>query len=81
MGFFIGEKLGDTVIGYHQKTATTEMEGLSQMVYLESIKNAFSDVEYVNLGPDIGIEGLRRLKRQFKPFELLHKYSVKISNK
>ena len=81
MGFFIGEKLGDTVIGYHQKTATTEMEGLSQMVYLESIKNAFSDVEYVNLGPDIGIEGLRRLKRQFKPFELLHKYSVKISSK
>lgn len=80
MGFFIGEKLGDTVIGYHQKTATTELEGLSQIVYLESIKNAFPDVAYVNLGPDIGIEGLRRLKRQFKPFELLHKYSVKISS-
>lgn len=78
MGFFIGELLGDTVIGYHQKTATTAMEGLSQMVYLEAIRNTFSDAAYVNLGPDLGIEGLRRLKRQFKPFTLLHKYTVTI---
>jgi hypothetical protein len=79
LGFFIGEKLGDTVIGYHQKNATTQLEGLTQAVYLETIRNTFPDVDYVNLGPDIGIEGLRRLKRQFKPFELLHKYTVTVS--
>lgn len=79
LGFFIGELLGDTVIGYHQKTVTTTMQGLSQVVYLESIRNEFADATYVNLGPDIGLEGLRRLKRQFKPFELLHKYTVTIS--
>ena len=79
LGFFIGEKLGDTVIGYHQKTVTTQLEGLTHAVYLDSIRNTFPDVDYVNLGPDIGIEGLRRLKRQFKPFELLHKYTVTVS--
>ncbi len=76
--FFIGEILGDTLMGYHQKTTQTLIKGLGTAIYVEALKNSFKDVKYFNIGPDLGIEGLRQFKRMFKPFELLEKYTVVI---
>lgn len=75
--FFIGEKVGNTVIGYHQKTDTLGIRGLSYAIYLLSIKHIFADCDYVNLGPDIGSQGLKQFKQQFKPYTLIDKYSMR----
>lgn len=76
--FLICEPLGDTVMGYHQKTATTEIRGLSHAVYIETMKNLFSDYKYFNIGPDIGLPGLRQFKRQFKPYTMIEKYNLSV---
>ena len=77
IAFFIGEIVGNCLMGYHQKTLHG-YTGIGYAIYIEAIKNTFSDCEYFNLGPDIGIEGLRQFKRQFKPFELVEKYIMEI---
>lgn len=77
IAFFIGEIAGNCLMGYHQKTLHG-YTGIGYAIYIEAIKNTFSECEYFNLGPDIGIEGLRQFKRQFKPFELVEKYIMEI---
>ncbi len=77
IAFFVGEVVGDCLMGYHQKTLHG-YTGIGYAIYIEAIKNTFSDCKYFNLGPDIGIEGLRQFKRQFKPFELVEKYIMEI---
>ncbi len=77
IAFFIGEIVGNCLMGYHQKTLHG-YTGIGYAIYIEAIKNTFSDCKYFNLGPDIGIEGLRQFKRQFKPFELVEKYIMEI---
>ena len=74
----ICEILGDTAMGYHQKTRTTDIKGLSYGIYIETIKRTFSDCRYFNIGPDMGVMGLRQFKRQFKPFEMVEKYEIKL---
>ncbi len=76
--FFIGEILGDTLMGYHQKTTQPLIKGLGTAIYVESLKNSFKEVKYFNIGPDLGIAGLRQFKRMFKPFELIKKYTLTI---
>ena len=77
IAFFIGEVVGDCLMGYHQKTLHG-YTGIGYAIYIEAIKNSFSDCAYFNLGPDIGIEGLRQFKRQFKPYRLAEKYIMEI---
>lgn len=77
IAFFIGEVVGNCLMGYHQKTLHG-YTGIGYAIYIEAIKNSFSDCSYFNLGPDIGIEGLRQFKRQFKPYELIEKYTMEI---
>lgn len=76
--FFIGEVLGDTLMGYHQKTTQPLIKGLGTAIYVEALKNSFKDVAFFNIGPDLGIAGLRQFKRMFKPFELVEKYTLTI---
>ena len=77
IAFFIGEVVGDCLMGYHQKTLHG-YTGIGYAIYIEAIRNSFPDCRYFNLGPDIGIEGLRQFKRQFKPYELVNKYIMEI---
>ncbi len=72
----ICETLGNTTMGYHQKTRTTNIKGLSYGIYIETIKRTFAENEYFNIGPDMGVLGLRQFKRQFKPFEMVEKFEI-----
>ncbi len=74
----ICETLGNTTMGYHQKTRTTDIKGLSYGIYIETIKRTFAGNEYFNIGPDMGVLGLRQFKRQFKPFEMVEKFEITI---
>ena len=77
IAFFIGEIVGNCLMGYHQKTLHG-YTGIGYAIYIEALKNGFSECKYFNLGPDIGIEGLRQFKRQFKPYTLVEKYIMEI---
>ncbi len=77
IAYFIGEVVGDCLMGFHQKTLHG-YTGIGYAIYIEAIKNSFSDCKYFNLGPDIGIEGLRQFKHQFKPYQLVEKYIMEI---
>lgn len=76
--FFIGEILGDCVMGYHQKTATPFVKGLGCAIYIEAMKNTFSECTYFNMGPDLGIDGLKQFKRMIKPYTLVDKYTIEL---
>ena len=74
--FLLGEFLGDTFMGYHQKTTEPIIKGLGCSVYIEAFKNNLTKSKYFNIGPDLGIEGLRQFKRMFKPYTLIDKFSL-----
>lgn len=76
--FFIGEVLGDTLMGYHQKTTQPLIKGLGTAIYIQSLENSFKEIKYFNIGPDLGIDGLKQFKRMFKPFSMVEKYSMVI---
>ncbi len=80
MAFLMAEPVGNILMGYHQKTLSPEIKGLGYAIYIEALKSNFSYIKYFNIGPDIGITGLRQFKRSFKPFELVEKWELNISD-
>lgn len=78
--FLMAEPLFDTLMGYHQKTVSSDIKGLGYAIYIEALKSSFSHLKYFNIGPDIGIPGLRQFKRNFKPYTLVEKWELNISD-
>ncbi len=56
--------------------ADTAFEGSFAMINREFVRILPQQYVYVNREEDLGMEGLRRAKLSYHPFQLLHKYSV-----
>lgn len=77
LAFMLCEQNFETVNIYMAKTAKN-INGLTVFLYLETIKNEFSNAKYINLGTAQGIEGLTVFKQKFKPFWLNELNTIKI---
>ncbi len=75
-GFRIAEQNGATILPLCAKPIREE-RGLSLYLLMEMIR-CFTEFDGVNLGADLGVEGLRRFKGKFKPHALLRKYMVRM---
>ena len=72
VGFFIGEKQGDTLF-LHIEKALREVRGAYPMLVRETAA-AFADCTYENREEDDGDEGLRRSKQSYCPCGKVVKY-------
>lgn len=75
VAFTMGEKMTDNMAVIHFEKANTDFQGSYAVINNEFVKNAFSDVMYINREEDMGIEGLRNAKLSYKPEILVEIYS------
>lgn len=85
-GVFIDEKLEAISIGslinsgkeavIHVEKANDNIRGLYPFINQQFLINEFPNVEIVNREEDMGIKGLRKAKKSYKPIKLLEKYTI-----
>lgn len=76
VGVTIGEKLNSNTLVVHIEKALSEVNGAYPTLCNEFVKANASDLQYINREEDLGIEGLRKSKRSYKPCFQLEKHSV-----
>ncbi|HHV29957.1 MAG TPA: DUF2156 domain-containing protein [Clostridium sp.] len=77
-GFAIGEKLNDKMATIHFEKGNYSFSGIYPFLNKSLIETCFSEVEFINLQEDLGIDGLRRAKLAYQPIKLEKKYLVNI---
>ncbi len=76
VAYSIGEKISQNMAVIHVEKADINYQGAYQMINMLTVKNEFSDVEYINREDDFGDEGLRKAKLSYNPKKLLKKYKL-----
>jgi len=71
-GYFIFEKASDDIAYWH--SAKTTIPSFSLYLYYMATQRYLNNVQYINLGSDLGIEGLRLFKQRLGAHELWKKY-------
>jgi len=71
-GYSIFEKASEELAYGH--VAKTAMPNFSVYLYYTAVQHHLGNVKYINLGADLGIEGLRLFKQRLGAYELWKKY-------
>ncbi|WP_265444208.1 DUF2156 domain-containing protein [Acetivibrio straminisolvens] len=77
-GFALGERLNGKMATIHFEKGNYSFSGIYPFLNKSLVETCFSDVEFINLQEDLGIEGLRRAKLAYQPIKLEKKYLVNI---
>jgi len=78
-GYILFEKVsGDAAYFYFAKTTVSNF---SIYLYYNAIQRYMQNVKRINLGADLGIQGLRLFKRRLGPYELQKKYLCTFTKK
>lgn len=72
--FTMGGPLGKKSIVVHIEKANTNYRGLYQAINNEFCKHAAQSVKYINREEDMGLPGLRKAKRSYRPAMYVEKY-------
>ncbi|GHT49196.1 hypothetical protein FACS1894102_3550 [Spirochaetia bacterium] len=71
-GYAIWDKIkDDTYIAYYSKAT---VQNLNMLLYYTMVKDHMQDAKYLNIGPDMGKEGLRNFKQHLSEYEMQDKY-------
>ncbi|HOM03629.1 MAG TPA: phosphatidylglycerol lysyltransferase domain-containing protein [Acetivibrio sp.] len=78
VGFALGEKLNGKMATIHFEKGNYNFSGIYPFLNKSLVETCFSDVEFINLQEDLGLDGLRRAKLAYQPIKLEKKYLVSI---
>lgn len=71
--FSIGEKFCNMAV-IHIEKANYNIPGLFNLINREFVRNAWTDVDFINREEDMGMEGLRKSKMSYRPAFFIEKY-------
>ncbi len=82
VAFSIGEPLNrqESVVVIHLEHADTNFQGSFPLINQQFLINQWSGFEYVNREEDMGLPGLRRAKKSYKPCLMVKKYIASLKN-
>lgn len=69
--FILGSYINENTVQIHSEKANTEIRGLYVAVFKFFLEEKFNDVLFVNREEDLGIESLRKAKKQLHPIKML----------
>lgn len=76
--FTLGEQLNSDMALIHIEKGNTDYEGIFSAINQMFLETEFSSTRYVNREEDLGIEGLRKAKRSYRPVRMVRKYDLKL---
>jgi len=74
-GFTIGEHINTNTANILFEKTNPKIPGCAQFLFREFCKQ-FSDCEYVNVGDDLGLENLRKVKESYRPIMYGEKVTI-----
>lgn len=74
-GFTFGERINPRVASILVEKTNFAIPGAAQFLFREFARR-FADCEYINVGDDLGLENLRKVKMSYRPVLFGEKYSV-----
>lgn len=78
LSFGFGELLTDNIVFFHMQKNAADIDGLSYFLHCNMARQMHPDVQYINWGEDMGLEGIRCNKSRYRPVEWRKKYTVLI---
>ena len=76
--YTIGEALSDDTAVVHVEKAMPDIDGLYQVVNQWFCREELGGFEYVNREQDLGIRGIRKAKKSYRPDHMVRKYSLQL---
>lgn len=77
--FTIGEVITPDMALIHIEKANVNVPGLFSVINQMFVEKEFSHLKWINREEDMGIEGLRRAKRSYKPARMVEKYGARLA--
>lgn len=74
--FTIGERIQEHMCQIHIEKADDDIDGLYPIINQEYAAHHCADATFINREEDMGLEGLRRAKRSYKPIKMIDKFNV-----
>lgn len=77
-GFTVGEQINSNTASVIIEKTDFEILGAAQFIFREfsRILQEEFQVEYINVGDDMGFENLRKVKLSYRPIKLIPKYTI-----
>jgi hypothetical protein len=77
-GFTVGEKINEQIASIIIEKTDFETLGCAQFLFREFSKVLRDkyEVEYINVGDDMGFENLKKVKMSYRPEKLIVKYTI-----
>lgn len=76
--FTFGEPLNEEMVVIHVEKANPDIRGLYAVINQDFCKNNWQDMKYINREEDLGLEGLRKAKKSYRPVKMIEKYTIKL---
>ncbi len=82
VAFSVGEVLNSnqSIVVIHLEHADTGVQGSFPLINQQFLVHQWSDFEYVNREEDMGLPGLRRAKKSYRPCLMVKKYIASLKN-
>lgn len=77
-GFILGEALNNDTFTIHFAKADIAFKGIYQFLFSRFASDFCSDYLYINQEQDMGLEGLRKTKKSYRPDLMAHKYRISL---
>ncbi|AXX91734.1 ribonuclease HII [Malaciobacter molluscorum LMG 25693] len=77
-GFTVGEKITNNTASVIIEKTDFEVLGCAQLIFREFtkvLKDKYN-IEYINVGDDMGFENLKKVKMSYRPNKLIPKYTI-----
>ena len=77
--FTFGEKLNSDTAVIHVEKANPKIRGIYVAINQNFVENEWSDMIYINREEDMGVEGLRKAKKSYRPIKMIEKFNATLA--
>ncbi len=78
LAFTFGEQLNDDTAVIHVEKADPDINGAYTFINQAFVMHEWADMKFINREEDMGIEGLRKSKKSYRPVKMIKKYLAEI---